>query len=123
MAGGSLAERHDAHQGHAGRGITGRSGVLVTVNGNTASACAWTTAITLQIERPLFLPGWPPVESELDDVAALYQLGRDRARQQVAAGIVGMAVAHVTVGVDDVLVGKDAVGDHELAHDPNRGRS
>jgi hypothetical protein len=26
--------------------ITGRSGVLVTVNGSTASAWAWTTAIT-----------------------------------------------------------------------------
>ena len=46
------------------------------------------------------------------------QLGRDRARQQVAAGMVGMAEAHVTVGVDDVLVGEDAVGNHELARDP-----
>src|SRR5262249_1215539 len=72
----------------------------------------------LQIERPLLLPSWQPVESELDDGGALDQLGCDRASQQVATGIVRMAVAHVTVGVDDVHIGQNAVGDHELAHDP-----
>jgi hypothetical protein len=29
-----------------------------------------------------------------------------------------MADAHVTIGVDDVLVGENAIGDHELAYDP-----
>ena len=45
---------------------------------------------------------------------ALDQLRRTRTRQEVALRVVRMAHADVAVGVDHVLLGEDAVGDHEV---------
>ena len=55
------------------------------------------------------------VELELHDVVSLDQLGTERARQQVAGGVVRVANAHVAIRIDDVFVGEDAVGDDEIA--------
>src|SRR4029450_14029357 len=56
------------------------------------------------------------LQIELDDVAALDQLGGARAREKVARGIERMAHAHVAVGIDHPLVRENTVGDHHLAH-------
>ena len=111
--------------------ITGRSWVAAAMpNGSMSSAWACTTAIdvrprlvdrrmdeALEIERALLVPHRLAVEAELDDVVLLDQLGRERARDEEALRIVGMADADVAVGVDHVLLGEDAVGDDEVLDD------
>ena len=54
------------------------------------------------------------VEGELQDVAGLNQRRRARAREQVAAGIGGMAHAHMAEGIDHALVRHHAVGERDL---------
>jgi hypothetical protein len=68
----------------------------------------------LKIERALVVAGRLPVESELDDVFGADQLGRDRAGDQKAARILRMPDADMAIGVDHVLLGENAVGDHEI---------
>jgi hypothetical protein len=53
-------------------------------------------------------------EVVFDEVVRRHQFGRSRARQQVAARIVGMAHADMPEGVDDAFVGDHAVGKREF---------
>ena len=52
---------------------------------------------------------------ELDQVVALDQFRRQRARHEEALRIVGMAHADMAVGIDHVFVGENAIGDDEVA--------
>ena len=111
--------------------ITGRSGVAwATPNGRMSSAWACTTDMdvrprledggvdeALEIERARLVAHRLAVEAELDDVVALHQVGRERAGEEEVLRIVGMADADMAVGVDHVLLGEDAVGDHEILDD------
>ncbi len=54
------------------------------------------------------------VEVELDDIRGRDQFRGERARDQKAMRVVGVADADMAVGVDDVLLREDAVGDHQI---------
>src|SRR5664280_1599344 len=56
----------------------------------------------------------PGIEVVFDEVLRRHQLGCARARQQIAARMVGMAHADVPEGVDDALIGDHAVGERKL---------
>jgi hypothetical protein len=68
----------------------------------------------LGIELHLGLDERSRVERELQDVGQLNQLGRARARQQVAPGIAGVAAADMAEGVEHAFMGENAVGDGKL---------
>ena|SRR5689334_22426803 len=68
----------------------------------------------LEIKAAVLVGHRLAVQVELDNVVGADQLRRERAGDQEAVGIVGMANADMTVGVDDLLPGKDPVGDHEV---------
>ena len=77
----------------------------------------------LQIGRAAALVDRRAVEGIFDDVVALDALRRARPRQQIMLRIVGMPGADMAEGIDDALVGQDAIGGHqffeneiELAH-------
>ena len=71
----------------------------------------------LEVERTLLVAHRLAVEAQLDDVLALHQLGRDRVREEEMLGIVGIADAHVAVGVHHLLSREDTVGDDQILND------
>ena len=71
----------------------------------------------LEVERTRLVAHRLAVEPELDDVVALDQLGRERAREEEVLRLVGMADADMAIGVDHVLLGQDAVGDDEIVEE------
>ena len=77
----------------------------------------------LQIGRAAALVDRGAVERIFDDVVALDALGRAGAGQQIMLRIVRMPRADMAEGIDDALIGQNAVGGHqffqneiELAH-------
>src|SRR5581483_7716475 len=54
---------------------------------------------------------------EFHEVLVPHQVGAERAGKEEALRVVGMAHAHVAVGVDDPFVREDAVGDHQLVEE------
>ncbi len=52
---------------------------------------------------------------EFDQIVTLDQLRRPRARHEETLRIVGMPHADMAVGVDHILVGQNAIGDHKVA--------
>jgi hypothetical protein len=51
------------------------------------------------------------VEAEFEDIGWLHQFRRAVARDQEPLGIGGMAQADMAEGVEDALIGKDAIGE------------
>jgi len=68
----------------------------------------------LEIKAAVLVVHRLTVEVELDNVFAANQLRGERAGDQEAVGIVGVADTDMSIGVDDLLSGKDPVGDHEV---------
>ena len=68
----------------------------------------------LEIKAAVLLPHRLTVQVEFDDVLWGHQLRGERAGDQEAVGIVRVTDADMTVGVDDLLLGEDPVGDHEV---------
>jgi hypothetical protein len=54
------------------------------------------------------------LEIEFENIAGFNQLGRARARQQIAPGLVRMTQADMPEGVDHAFMGEDAIGDGKL---------
>jgi hypothetical protein len=77
-------------------------------------------AVDLAVDEPLDERRAPSgvdrlgIEVVLEDVGGGHELGRQRARHEIAVRIGGMAHAHVAVSVEDVLIDEDAVGRHEV---------
>jgi len=70
----------------------------------------------LVIKRAAVIAQGRAIEIERDDMIFLDHLRRDRGGEQEPLRIVGMAHAHVAIGVHHILAGEDAVGDNEVAH-------
>src|SRR5580700_95478 len=69
---------------------------------------------TLKIETAVILAYGLTIEVKLEDVFGTDQLRGQRAGNQEAVGVVRVTDADMTVGVDDLLPGEDAIGDHEI---------
>ena len=54
---------------------------------------------------------------ELDQIVAFDQFRRARARHEEAFRIVGMPHADMAIGIDDVFVGENTVGDNKVAQE------
>src|SRR3974377_2200902 len=52
---------------------------------------------------------------ELDQIVAFDQFRRQRARHEESLRVVGMAHADMAIGVDDVFIGENAIGDDKIA--------
>src|SRR5262249_41151039 len=68
----------------------------------------------LEIKAAVLVAHRLTVQVELDNVVGAHQFGGERAGDQKAIGIIRVANADMTVGVDDLLPGEDPVGDHEV---------
>ena len=67
-----------------------------------------------EIERTLFLLHRLAIKRELDNIVAGNQLWSQRACQKETVRFFRMTYADVPVGIDNVLVGEDAVSDNEI---------
>src|SRR5215475_8293311 len=70
----------------------------------------------LMIKRATVIAHWGAIEIEFDDMIFHDHFGRDRGCEQEPIWIAGMTHAHMAIGVDYILAGQDAVGDHKVAH-------
>ena len=93
----------------------------------TAGEWLWITALTVRTRLenlPVNEPfqDAPPslqidgsgIEIVFHDVIRRYQDRRERSRQQIAIRVAGVPHAHVPVSVQHSLVGKDAIGCHQV---------
>ncbi len=71
----------------------------------------------LEIEGGALIAHRLAVEVELDDVLGTDQLRGHRTGDQKMVRVVRMSDADMAVGVDHLLLGEDAVGDHEVLDD------
>ena len=71
----------------------------------------------LQVKRARLAAHRLAVEAQFHDVAALDQIGSERAREKEMLRLVRVPDADVAVGIHHVFLGEDAVGDHEVLDD------
>src|SRR5262249_61671273 len=71
----------------------------------------------LEVKHAFFLAHRLTVETELDNVFAVNEVRRERARDKEVLRLVGMADADVAIGVDHILMRQDTVGNDEGGDD------
>jgi hypothetical protein len=68
----------------------------------------------LEIKRALVVADRLPVEAELDDVFGSDQFRGNRAGDQKPARILRVPDTDMAIGVDHLLLGEDAIGNHQI---------
>src|SRR5262249_34455241 len=116
-------EMVDRNERLAGDAVGQHCGRVMMADGDHVRTCLVDLAVNhaLGIHRHLWRRDWFGIEGELVEIVGLDQLGRPRARKQIASGIGWMAHAEMAERVDHALVGAHAVCNRKLVADVGKG--